>query len=500
MSVEGWQPPAVAETHSAWVFMVGDRAYKLKKPLDLGFLDFSTREARERVCHREVELNRRLAPDVYLGVYDVVDADGRPVDHLVAMRRLPDARRLETLIRSGVDQSACVRSIARQLATFHSATVTSLTGPEIARPATRDAVAANWADNFAAIDPYVGDVIDADEFGEVQTLATRYLIGRARLFAHRIDTGQVRDGHGDLQAQDIFCLDDGPRIIDCLEFDDRYRFGDVLLDAGFLAMDLERIGPADAASTFLQYYCQFSNEHHPETLAHHYIAYRAHVRAKVTCLRHAQGDAAAASEARVLHGLARDHLRAGRVRLVLVGGLPATGKSTLATRLSDATGWSLLRTDEVRKDLLGVGHHVAAGDAFAQGAYTPARVARVYEEVLGRARRLLELGEPVIIDASWSSASHRRAAADVAVDTASDLVQLRCDAPLPVAHERLQHRSRRTTASDATPDVLTHMAERFDAWPAAFAVDTSRSREMSLDTALAHCRADDARATAGSAE
>src|SRR5207248_5092618 len=167
----------------------------------------------------------------------------------------------------------------------------------------------------------------------------------------RIALGAVRDGHGDLQAEDIFCLDDGPRILDCIEFDDRLRHVDVLADVAFLAMDLERLGAPEAAATFLARYREFARESYPPSLAHHYIAARAHVRCKVACLRHRQGDDGGADAARGLLDLTARHLEAARVRLVLVGGLPGTGKSTVAAALADATGWVVLRSDEVRKDV-----------------------------------------------------------------------------------------------------------------------------------------------------
>ncbi len=402
----------VAETHCATVFFVGDRAYKLKKPIDLGFLDFSTRQAREQACHREVELNRRLSPDVYLGVADVVDPDGAVCDHLVVMRRMPSDRRLATLLQQGRPYGDCLRTVARQLAALHSSAPTSADHPQIAQVATQEAVAGNWQDNFTTLRRFTEDVLESGDVAEADDLATRYLAGRRPLFDRRIAAGQIRDGHGDLLAEDIFCLEDGPRILDCLEFADRYRYGDVLLDAAFLAMDLERLGHPDAAEQFVGWYGEFSGEHHPVTLAHHYIAYRAHVRTKVACLRHEQGDASAADEARLLHGLVLDHLRRGRVVLTLVGGLPGTGKSTLTSGLADAYGWALLSTDELRKDMAGLGHTTDAHADVGQGLYRPERVARVYREMLVRAQRLLEQGVPVILDASWASTRDRRAAAD----------------------------------------------------------------------------------------
>jgi hypothetical protein len=480
----GWQlPAAVAETHISVLAFVADRVYKLKKPVSLGFLDFSTREAREAACRREVELNRRLAPDVYLGVADVVGFDGEPCDHLVVMRRMPPERRLAALVQAGADVDAELGRIARRMAAFHAAASTS---SEIADAGSPEAVRGNWDASFKQLRPFVGPVLDPGACAAVEHLVHRYLDGREPLFRRRQATGRVRDGHGDLQAEDIFCLDDGPRILDCIEFDDRLRHGDVLADVAFLAMDLERLGAPSAGERFLALYREFAGETYPRSLASHYIAYRAHVRAKVACLRHGQGDPAAAAAAQHLLGLTQRHLEAGRVVLVLVGGLPGTGKSTLAAGIADRRAWSVLRSDEVRKDLAGLAHDEPARAAFGEGLYQPEVTAGVYAELLDRARHLLEGGEPVVLDASWSDRRWRVQATELARATASDLVELRCDAPAPLAAARIDRRRRRGgDPSDATAEVAAAMAASADPWPTAVTVDTAGSIPSALGQALA---------------
>ena len=468
----------VAETHISVLVSIGDRVYKLKKPVSLGFVDFSTREARERACHREVELNSRLAPDVYLGVADVVGPGGTPCDHLVVMRRMPAERRLAALVRAGGPLEDVLGDIARRVAVFHA---TAPTSEEIAAAGRRPAVEANWDANFEQLAPFVGPVLDPQACARVERLVHRYLAGRDRLLEHRIALGAVRDGHGDLQAEDIFCLEDGPRILDCIEFDDRLRHGDLLADVAFLAMDLERLGAPAAAARFLARYREFTGETYPASLAHHYVAYRAHVRCKVACLRHGQGDPEAATAARSLLDLALRHLEEGRVRLVLVGGLPGTGKSTLAAGLADARGWSVLRSDETRKDIAGVGHTTRVPAGPGEGLYRPELTDATYRALLERARTALGLGVSVILDASWSDRRHRDAAADLARDCTGDLVALHCVAPPEVAAARIRARlARGDDASDATPGVLAAMAARFDPWPGAAAIDTSGAVDSSV--------------------
>lgn len=471
----------VAETHISVLFFVGDCAYKLKKPVRFGFLDFSTPELRERACRREVELNRRIAPDVYLGVAEFLGPGATDREHLVVMRRMPVDRRLATLVASGADVADDLRDLARLVAVFHAA---SRTSPAIAAFGSPAAVADRWEGTFRELKPFVGRIVDSEMVERVRSRATRYIAGRHRLFRCRQQQGRVRDGHGDLRADDVFCLPDGPRVLDCIEFDDGLRYVDVLDDACFLAMDLERLGAPQLAARFLAWWREFSGETDPASLADHYIAYRAMVRVKVACLRAAQGDSHAIDEARALLRLADRHLERGRVRLVLVGGSPGTGKSTLADALGRELGWVVLRSDLRRKELVGVSPGVHAQEPFRSGIYAPEVTALTYAELLGEARDALRLGESVVLDASWMNASWRRAARLVAHTTSTDLVELQCSAPEAIATERIRHRPSEDP-SDATPAVARAMATRADPWPEAIGVDTSGTPADALEQALA---------------
>jgi aminoglycoside phosphotransferase family enzyme/predicted kinase len=461
---------AVAETHVSTVFFVGDRAYKLKKPVALGFLDYSTREAREAACHREVELNRRLAPDVYLGVADVFGPDGTRCDHLVVMRRMPTSRRLSALVEQGLATEAMIGAVARQVSVFHA---NALADEEMSRVATRDAVRANWRQSFEQMRPFVPAMLDADTTRRAEELVEAYLAGRAPLFEARIADERVRDGHGDLLADDIFMLDDGPRILDCLEFDDRLRFGDVLNDVAFLAMDLEFHGSPALAGALMERWRELTGETHPASLAHHYIAYRAHGRAKVACLRAAQGDAAAVADARTHLDLTLAHLEHARVAMVLVGGLPGTGKSTLAEGIARTRGWAVLHSDEIRKELSGLPAEAHADAGFGEGIYSRQYTERTYAELLRRAERMASMGESVVVDASWTGAASREAAVRVAQRTHTELHQFRCESPRDVAAYRLSTRGARY-GSDATPAIAVAMHEVADDWRDAVRVDTDR--------------------------
>jgi len=478
----------VRETHAGVVFLLGDHAYKVKKPYDFGFLDYTTLEARREACQEEVRLNRRLAPDVYVGVFDVHDADDAVCEHLVVMKRMPGERRLATLVADGRPVRDQLRALARKLAAFHSG---AERGPEIDAQAAVPALRQRWTDSFDQVRPYGDDVIPAARLERIESLTLRFLDGRTDLFDQRIADRRAVDGHGDLLADDVFCLDDGPRALDCLEFDANLRYVDGLDDAAFLAMDLERIGAPDLGEAFLTWYAGFAGDPAPPALRHHYIAYRAFVRAKVACLRHSQGAEGAADQARRLAEITERHLTAGATRLILVGGLPGTGKSTLAGALADRLGLSLISSDPTRKELAGRAATEPAPAAYGSGIYSPEWTDRTYDELLRRAGELLALGESVVLDASWLSAAHREAAAETAKRTIADLVQLRCTADGDRAGQRISARAASGPhASDATAEIARSMAADADDWPEATPVDTSGRVADAVAAALPAVRPD----------
>lgn len=509
----GGPPPGepcarVVETHTSVVILLADRAYKVKKPVRLPFVDLSTRRRRRQNCVDEIRLNRRFAPDVYLGVMelrgvDAVDDDvagatdaagesgGEPV---VVMRRMPAGRRLSALLAQGehTRASGAVDAVSRQLAAAHAAQ------PGVQGFGLGETMSALWRQGHEQMSGFAG-LLSPDlapspaaagmhQLDEVAALAQGYLAGRGPLLARRERAGLVRDGHGDLLADDIFVLDDGPRILDCLEFDPRLRVGDVLADVAFLAMDLESLGCADLAGRLMTGYRRYSGEAHPLTLEHHYVAYRAFVRSKVQCLRHEQGDQEAAVRAADLLALCRRRLHRGRVHLLLVGGLPGSGKSTLAAGVADADAdreWAVVSSDQVRKEAAGVPAGRSCAAPFEQGIYTAHRTAATYAELGRRAAAALAAGVSVVLDASWTDARLRARAGSLAAGHGAVLTEIRCGASRPVCLARLARRvDGPGGASDADAAVHDQMADRQDPWPQAVTVRTDREPERSVDDVL----------------
>jgi aminoglycoside phosphotransferase family enzyme/predicted kinase len=473
-------PPSVSETHISWVFFTDDRAYKLLKPVAMPFIDHRDRTQRLESIRREYELNHEISPDVYLGTADMVE-NGEVADAMLIMRRLPEDRRLSALVHRP-EFGTQLRAVAKSVASLHSRREPIHDAPM----AGHTALVENWRDNFDAMRPHVGTVIDPHQFEQIESLVGRYLTGREDLLAARIADGFVRDVHGDLTADDIFCLDDGPRLIDCLAFNDRWRIVDVLSDIGFLIMDVHRLAGWQAAEQLMRWYQEFSNEHHPSSLAHHYVGYRAHVRAKVACFRFAQGDERSALLARRYHDLAYNHLQRARLRVIVVGGGPGVGKSTLAQNLGAHFGYPVLASDEVRKDVAAAAHDEHQFADPGEGIYDPATKRATYVELMREAELLLSGGTGVVLDATWSSNADREEVRLLAARTGAELVEVECVLDPAIAKERIARRlANPDNPSDATPDLVDYMAARREHWPEAIPVDTGAPVDKIRESALA---------------
>ncbi|MDT5345114.1 MAG: uncharacterized protein QOE52_4298 [Mycobacterium sp.] len=468
----------VHETHTGVVVLAGDKAYKAKKPVTTDFLDFSTVDRRERACARESLLNSRLAPESYMGVGHWSDPAGGPAEPVVVMRRYPDSRRLTTLVKRGAPVEGELADIAEALTTFHNRAHHTRA---VDAQGKVSAISARWLENLAELAHFTETAAPSELLEQVRSLATKYIAGRTALFGQRIVDERIVDGHGDLLADDIFCMPEGPVLLDCLDFDDHLRYVDCIDDAAFLAMDLEFLGRKDLADYFLDTYCNFAKDDAPASLKHFYIAYRAVVRAKVDCIRSAQKNRDAPTDATRHLMLAVEHLTAGALRMVLIGGAPGTGKTTLAHSLGDRIDAAVISTDDVRRELQQ--HGTVDGDAgiLDEGLYRPEQVAAVYREVIRRARLSLIGGRPVILDGTWRDPRQRRLASALANQTASTLLEIVCWTSVDAAVERVGHRG--ASASDATPNIARALTVRDDSWDTAHPIDTGQSLSVCVDEA-----------------
>ncbi|MDH5751256.1 MAG: AAA family ATPase [Deltaproteobacteria bacterium] len=447
----GGDPSAIEliQTHISSVFITPEYVFKFKRPVDLGFADFTTLSRRRRFCRAEVRLNSRLAPDVYLEVLPLrllgegfgLNTGGRVVDYCVVMRHLPSHEMLDRRLAAGQVPPDAMERLARLLARFHGRRTRRR---DIARYGSLDIIRTNIEENFSQVEPFIGRSISQQVFQAIRTASLESLERNAELFRQRAEQGRIKDGHGDLRCEHIHLNDDDagePRVIDCIEFNDRFRFGDVANDLAFLLMDLTAWGHQEMARLLLDHYLSFSRDRSLERLVAFYACYRAFVRGKVTSFklndRTLPPDELETirREAARFFELAHDFARQMEPPvLLLVAGLMGTGKSTLCSRLREETGWAVYNSDEVRKELLaqgGGGGHGAGGgagqqDDFGQGLYSQGWNDRTYRELYSRAADRIDAGHSVILDASFASGNRRDAARRLARERGARLMVLEC--------------------------------------------------------------------------
>jgi hypothetical protein len=503
------RPPdvTVIHTHASVVSLAGERVYKIKKAVDLGFLDYSTLARREAMCRAEVELNRRLARDVYLDVVPVMqygdriaiagDRNGTVVEWAVVMRRLDEAGSWSTLVAERRLTLAQVRDAARHIAQFHRDAVRGA-----AVWGSFDAVASACRDNFAVLRRELGDLALLQR---VEAATERELAARREVIDARVRDGVVREIHGDLRLEHLY--DTGGRgrvedlrIIDCVEFSDALRHGDPAIDIAFLAMDLRMHGAWSLADELSTAWLGAMGDAGAAELLPLFCAYRSAVRAKVRALQ-AHGSAlddAARDDARAL-ALGHLVLAAGelaapdeRPALVLVGGLPGTGKSLLAADLQRQAGMTWIRADAVRKELAGLRADASGKSEIEGGIYTHEWNDRTYGECLARARRVLEGGGRVIVDASFKEERRREEMIAVAGACGARVHMLICAAPPDAVRTRLAERH--DDPSDADWTIYEHAVRTWDELGVRSAavtstIDTERAHEATVEAALECLRA-----------
>ncbi len=275
----------LVQTQMSFAFLTDQYVYKVKKPVDLGYLDYTTLEKRRFYCQREVELNRRLSPDVYLGVVAItregdniyIDGQGTAIEYAVKMRRLPQEGMMnELLVRNKVSPEM-VTSVASRLAEFHRQAETNDT---ISAFGGLDSISQNTDENFTQTEKYIGHTLSRDRYDRIKSYTQNFMENNASLFHKRMADGRIRDCHGDLHSAHI-CFSDGLAIYDCIEFNDRFRYCDVASEVSFLAMDLDRYQKADLSRHFVAAYVAQSQDSELMNLLNFYKCYRAYVRGKV---------------------------------------------------------------------------------------------------------------------------------------------------------------------------------------------------------------------------
>ncbi len=465
-------PLECRETHISTVFLAGEWVYKLKKPVDFGFLDFRTLDAQRYFCEREVVLNQRLSHDVYQRVVDICRDEagrffldgGEPVACAVKMRRLPDEACLAALLRHGAITRGDMEGLGRHLASFYAQGESS---NEINHFGNPQVIAFNMEENFQQVEPFVGAFLDRERWEFIREASRAFFHHWHQLFEKRLRHHRIRDGHGDLRAEHVYFYR-GIQIIDCIEFNDRFRYGDVASDLAFLHMDLEALGHPEVSRPIMAAYVQYSGDFELYALLDFYATYRALVKVKVACLRSTE---IAAPEGRLgseqMAGEYLDHayryaLQFSRPTLWVFCGLPASGKSALAERLAEALSLPLFQSDRLRK--AEPDHAVPEEEVvpFGEGHYRLSWRQRTYARMLALAQENLKNGHSSILDATFSRSKWREEARQLATDLDTNLIFVECVSGEETLKARLKEREPGHSFSDARLQHLPEMIEAFE--------------------------------------
>ncbi len=455
------------ETHISRVLLTGTTAYKLKKPIQLGFLDFTTLAARRFYCEEELRLNRRLAPALYLDVVAITGDVDRPeiggsgpvLDYAVKMREFPQEALLSNVLERDELTPDDIDSLALRVARFHADVAVAPPDGPYGDP---DDVLRAARANFDAIRPLCGRAQERAELDALETWTAReHSSLRPRLAARR-EAGFVRECHGDLHLGNIARVDGEITVFDCIEFNDRMRWIDVISEVAFTVMDLHHRGRPDLAHRFLNAYLELTGDYAGVVLLPFHLVYRAMVRAKVACLRAAQlppgvDRAMAWSDYRDCVALATELSRPRPRALVIVHGLAGCGKTTLSQALLERTGAIRIRTDVERKRLAGLAAAERSGSGIDSGLYAPESTRMTYERVLTLAGSVVEGGAVALIDgaflARWQRDLFRRHASELQVP----FVIVAVEARVTALRERIDRRARfQEDASEADVTVLEH--------------------------------------------
>lgn len=459
------------ETHISWIILTGNYAYKVKKPVNFGFLDFSTLENRFHCCKEEIRLNRRLAPEIYLSVVAITKKQGKlsisadmhsAVEYAVKMVQFPQEAQLDILLESGKLTIEVVSEIARKIASFHlQADVASVTDDfgdliTIFKPVK---------ENFTQIYDHPGNNQYTSSLNKLEQWSHSTHDKLSTVFKHRKAAGFIRECHGDLHLRNLIWLNNEPMAFDCIEFNEHLRWIDAISDIAFLVMDLQHKNKYEFSHRLLNTYLEVTGDYAGLVILPFYLCYRAMVRAKVDVLRLSQNEILS-GEDEALHtelasylALADSYTQSHSPALILMHGISASGKSTISQALVDAMGAIRLRSDVERKRIFDVHSKENQTNNVNQGIYSKDATHATYEKLSELAVNILNAGYTVIVDASFLSHSNRQYFYQLADTTAVSCIIIHTSA----SDDTLRHRisTRNQGVSDANLDVMEHQMANY---------------------------------------
>lgn len=461
------------QTQMSFVFLTGDYVYKVKKPVDLGYLDYTTLEKRRFFCHQELNLNRRLSPEVYLEVVPIVEKDGQIVlggageviEYAVKMRQLPSERMMDVLLANNQVSQAMVRRVAGKLAHFHSQAATN---QEISQYGGLEIINLNCRENFTQTEKYRGISLSAVQYHDIKTYTENFINENKELFQQRVKEGRIKDCHGDLHSAHV-CFIDDICIYDCIEFNDRFRYSDVASEIAFLAMDLDYHQQPSLSKSFANAYVEISHDEALLKLLGFYQCYRAYVRGKVEGFKlddpfiSAEEKENSLNKARKYFTLAHSYAQGSPVPFVIItAGLVGTGKTSISQALGEKINGEVISSDATRKRLAGLPLTEHRFEEFESGLYSEDFSRKTYHKMLAEAEEILARGQSVILDASFRKAEERAKARQLAEKFGAGFLVIECVLDKNEVKRRLEQRLKEGTISDGRWEIFLRQKEEFD--------------------------------------
>lgn len=456
------QPAETVETHISWILLAGDYAWKIKKAVNFGFLDFSTLEKRRYYCGEELRLNRRLAPQLYLDTVPITGSaaapqlggEGPALEFAVKMRRFPAAAQLDAMLEQGALLPAHIDAIARKIADFHRAAPLASPDSPFGTPA---AVHQPASQNFEQVRPHLGQEADLRHLETLRSWSESEFQRLEATFASRKEQGWIRECHGDLHLANLALYEGEIAPFDCIEFNENLRWVDVISEIAFLAMDLHDRRRPDFAWRLLNAYLEQTGDYGGLAVLRYYLVYRALVRAKVAALSCAHDilDGGKLQLCRDYLALAETFIARPRPFLLITHGLSGSGKTTLAGELAARLGAIRVRSDVERKRLFGLEATARSHSGIDSGLYTADAHRLTYRKLAELAKTVIAAGHPVIADAAFLNLAERETFRNLSETLGAGFAILDMQAPPEVLRQRIEQREKHgRDASEASLAVL----------------------------------------------
>jgi aminoglycoside phosphotransferase family enzyme/predicted kinase len=481
------------QTHISYIALTGTYAYKVKKPVNFGFLDFSTLDKRKYFCEEELRLNKRLCPDMYLDVLPItqkdnileLDGDGTIVDYVLKMKEFPQEYIMTNMLQDEKISEETIDRLCSILVDFYN---TQEPSEEIKKYGELQAVKQNIDENFNQTKPMGGFTIPKETYWYIKEATTKFFERKKEVFGQRMKEEKILDCHGDLHSGNIIVTDEDICIFDCIEFNDRFRFCDVASDIGFLSMDLDYLNYPYLSSYLIQKYVEKSHDINIYSVLNFYKSYRAFVRGKVLGFQlndpHIDPEKknSLVEIAQKYFGLSRYYaglflldLQKHKPLIFLVTGLTGTGKSTIARKIAVDYHATQINTDVVRKEIAGIDKFEQHHDQFSTGLYDPKKIDDTYENVMERAVIFLKKNENVVLDATFQKKKYRGMIRHITTKYHATLVEVQCVCPDDVVKKRLEDRLKKKSISDGRWEIYLQQKTTFEPF-------SSEENSLTMDT------------------